>query len=416
MALQPTALQPTYSYNPFRVAPDNPWDPAQQQFAMQAPAYDPRPLPQQPFETPSDPTHRLAVPNAPAHAHPYQQVQHHPQPMYPPQPMHHAYPQHRYVENPAPPRFLTLPSSDSYVLPYRRPAPPPLPPPQRPRQYLPAQPPRPHTPPALDVHSSVSGHVAAIGPVPRVYPISLSSWTEPDKLALERENWVLFSVKAKNTLGLSPGAWCFVEDTQEDPNTCPSFQMYPAHHRAWVDTDRVVMSFLSEVLTPTERTYIEHCESAKDIWATLRWRHEFRGPSGQIAALKKFVSITYSADPMTWASATTLLSQTNDKIWQCGLPNPEAFLLSGIVNALAMHNESMSEALGAPGMTLAMAKERLAVKQSQKANDRSALAAGFRRDGLRTHTLHEHGQLPEAEHAHLALLHEQGGWDGRQDC
>ncbi|KAJ7693048.1 hypothetical protein B0H17DRAFT_1132751 [Mycena rosella] len=274
------------SHNPFRLPVIDPWSPC-----PAAPPRTLRPLPQQPPITPPSPlgpfNAAYDVPDAlPRVVYP---------PIYPPHPHHHEHAQHCYIQAP-------------------------------------------------DIHSSVSGHVASIGPVLRVYPVSLAGWADDDKLALERENWLPFKVKVRNTLGMSPGAWRFIEDAPEDPNICPSFQMFPAHHRAWVDTDRV-MSFLNEVLIVTERTYIENCKSAKETWQTLRLRHEFRGPTGQIAALKKFSSIVYSSDPSTYAATTTLLNQTSDKIWQCGPPDPEQFLLAGIINVLIPNNPALSDAL-----------------------------------------------------------------------
>jgi hypothetical protein len=175
-------------------------------------------------------------------------------------------------------------------------------------------------------------------------------WKDEEKLAYERDNWREYSTKVENQLGMIPGAARFLENTEDDPNPCPSYQMYPAHHRAWLDTDRVVRAFLSDMLTVTERTHIAHCKTAADVWAMLRYRHLARGPAGQISALKCFANISYASDPGTFAATTTLLTQCNKAIWQCGAPNPELFLLSGIISALEA-NHSRGEVFAASATT-----------------------------------------------------------------
>ncbi|KAK6995591.1 hypothetical protein R3P38DRAFT_2800777 [Favolaschia claudopus] len=90
---------------------------------------------------------------------------------------------------------------------------------------------------------SASGHIADLGPVPKPFSLLSSGWTDADKLALERYNWIPWSQRVKNQLGMASGAWRFLERG----NPCPSFQVYPAHYRAWIDADMVVRCFLSEV-------------------------------------------------------------------------------------------------------------------------------------------------------------------------
>jgi hypothetical protein len=200
--------------------------------------------------------------------------------------------------------------------------------------------------------------------VPRVFPLSTTGWKDEEKLAYERDNWREYSTKVENQLGMIPGAARFLENTEDDPNPCPSYQMYPAHHRAWLDTDRVVRVFLSDTLTVTERTHIAHCKTAADVWATLRYRHLARSPAGQISALKRFANISYASDPGTFAATTTLLTQCNEAIWQCGAPNPELFLLSGIISALeANHSTIASTLLAQPNLDLAMAIATLDTRQ-----------------------------------------------------
>ncbi|KAJ7805469.1 hypothetical protein B0H14DRAFT_3485144 [Mycena olivaceomarginata] len=195
-----------------------------------------------------------------------------------------------------------------------------------------------HTHPPYHIPTSASEHVAAVGPVPGVFPLSAAGWKDEEKLAYECDNWREYSTKVENQLGMIPGAARFLESTEEDPNPCPSFQMYPAHHCAWLDMDRVVRAFLSDTLTVTE--------------------------PGQISALKRFTNISYASDPGTFAATTTLLTQCNEAIWQCGTPNPELFLLSGIISALeANHGTIVSTLLAQPNLDLAMAIAALDARQ-----------------------------------------------------
>ncbi|KAJ7909791.1 hypothetical protein B0H13DRAFT_1877400 [Mycena leptocephala] len=227
--------------------------------------------------------------------------------------------------------------------------------------------------PQAGVPTSASEFVASVGPVPKVFPLTTSGWKEDEKLAYERDNWREFSSKVENQLGMIPGAARFLNSSPEDPNLCPSFQLYPAHHRAWMETNNVVLAFLRDVLTITERTHIAHCSIAADAWATLRYRHLVRGPAGQISALKRFASITYASDPKTFAATTTLLTQCNESVWQCGPSNPELFLLSGIISALETNHPTIASTLLAqPNLTLAMALASLDAKQLRNQDENSS--------------------------------------------
>ncbi|KAJ7353603.1 hypothetical protein DFH08DRAFT_956655 [Mycena albidolilacea] len=216
-------------------------------------------------------------------------------------------------------------------------------------------PPSFHQPSALLYHTnlpyhipmSVLEHIVVVSPVPRVFLLSTASWKDKEKLAYEWDNWCEYSTKVENQLGMIPGAALFLESTEADPNPCPSFQMFPAHHRTWLDMDWVVCAFLSDTLM-----------------VTLRYRHLARGPARQISVLKRFANITYTSDPRMFAATTTLLTQCNEVIWQCGAPNPEQFLLNGIILALdTNHSTIASMLLAQPNLDLMMAMATLDTRQ-----------------------------------------------------
>ncbi|KAJ7806738.1 hypothetical protein B0H13DRAFT_1929449 [Mycena leptocephala] len=208
---------------------------------------------------------------------------------------------------------------------------------------------------------------AELGPVPKVFPLSTVAWKDGDKLSHKQDNWREYSMKVENQLGMIPGAVRFLDSNEDDPNDCPLAQLYPAHHCAWIDTDRVVRAFrasLNDTLTITERMHVAHCTTASEMWSTVRYRHLVWGPAGQISALKRFANISYASDPKTFTATTTLLTQCNEAIWQCGPPNPELFLLSSIVSALEEHHGTISSMLLAqPNLNLAMALAMLEVRQ-----------------------------------------------------
>ncbi|KAJ6542262.1 hypothetical protein B0H10DRAFT_2244705 [Mycena sp. CBHHK59/15] len=181
--------------------------------------------------------------------------------------------------------------------------------------------------PCAGVPTSASEFIHAIGPIPKVFTLNTTAWKDADKLSLERDNWREFASKVENQLGMVAGAIRFLITDPEDPNVCPTWQMYPAHHRAWMDSNSIMLAFLRDVLTVTERTQITHCKLASDAWDILCYRHLVRGPAGQIAALKRFANISNASDPKTFSATTTLLTQSNEAIWQCGPPNPELFPL-----------------------------------------------------------------------------------------
>jgi hypothetical protein len=68
---------------------------------------------------------------------------------------------------------------------------------------------------------SVSGHMAAMGPVPKVFSLSVGGWLESDRLSLDRNNWILWSTRVQLELGLQPSAVRFLGGD----NPCPSFDM-----------------------------------------------------------------------------------------------------------------------------------------------------------------------------------------------
>ncbi|KAJ6553992.1 hypothetical protein DFH09DRAFT_1318649 [Mycena vulgaris] len=139
-------------------------------------------------------------------------------------------------------------------------------------------------------------------------------WKDADKLALERDNWRPFSSKIEHQLGMTPGAVRFLIVNPDDPNPCPSWQMYPNHYHAWKETNQVVLSFLREVLTVMERGHLAHCALASDGYAMLCYRHLAHGLAGQVAALKCFASISYATDPKMFSATTTMLTETNKSV------------------------------------------------------------------------------------------------------
>ncbi|KAF7372211.1 Integrase catalytic domain-containing protein [Mycena venus] len=204
--------------------------------------------------------------------------------------------------------------------------------------------------------ASVSGHLAAVGPVPKVFSLSVGGWLETDRLSLERNNWIPWSTRVKLELGLQPGATRFLGGD----NPCPSFTMFPGHHRAWLDTDAVVRAVLTSVYAVTERECFAEETTAAAVWSTLRRRHEHRGPIGQIKALRKFVATKYSRDPATFSATTTELSNLNSSIWAAGPVNANSFLLAGMLAALTPHHRKFVAAmLAIPQLDLPTLKENL---------------------------------------------------------
>ncbi|KAF8208553.1 hypothetical protein K438DRAFT_1961155 [Mycena galopus ATCC 62051] len=82
------------------------------------------------------------------------------------------------------------------------------------------------------IPDSASGYIASMGPIPKVFVLSVAGWLEDDKLSLQCTNYVKWSRRVLDDLGLRPGATRFLS---LDGNPCPSFQMYPGHYRAWHD-------------------------------------------------------------------------------------------------------------------------------------------------------------------------------------
>ncbi|KAJ7689913.1 hypothetical protein B0H17DRAFT_1134631 [Mycena rosella] len=324
-------MYPSHSFNnPFVVPQPDPWQHAQSHNVSRSSSS--RPLPSPPDVTPRHGPYVFAVPGAPATPPGYQQQAFAPQGQYLPAMPQFAYSQlhaqqqqlaaQQYCEQEYQqhlPRLLC-----PQFVPPRVPHPPPFLTPAfgRPFPYVSAQPYQTAPPnPRVGIPASGSEFIAAVGPVPKVFPLTTTNWKETGKLALEQDNWREFSSKVENQLGMVPGMARFLHSNPDDPNTCPSMQLYPAHHRAWLETNTVVLSFLHNVLTVTERTHIAHCAIAADAWATLRYRHLTRGPAGQSSALKRFANISYASDPKTFAATTTLLMQMNEAIWQCAKPH-----------------------------------------------------------------------------------------------
>ncbi|KAJ7739802.1 hypothetical protein DFH07DRAFT_965621 [Mycena maculata] len=340
-----------------------------------------------------------------------------PQP-HPPHGYHPGVPvtQHPPVISYAPPPYP--PPRDAYVPqfipPPRHPAfapprmpPPPMVTPSYGTSYAHGAPQQPHAaPPASNLPASASEHVPAMGPIPKPFSLNTTAWTDAEKLSLKRDNWRAFESKVTNQLGMIAGAIRFLVLNPDDPNECPPQHLYPGHHRAWVDSNGIVLSFLREVLTVTERIHIADCTLASDTWTLLRYHHLVCGPAGQISAMKRFAAIQYASDPKTFASTTTRLTQCNEAIWHCGPPNPELFLLNGIISALeAKHRTTAKALLAVPNLTLQHAIATLDSMQG-RAMEEEASGGGESQ-------LHDQGLRP-AHHPYMAILHQQrGGMAGK---
>lgn len=245
-------------------------------------------------------------------------------------------------------------------------------------QYPPQPPPQPYVPPPTLMHSSVSGHVADMGPVPKPFHLNTSGWSEADKLSISDDNWLPWSARVGDELGMQPGAWRFLHRD----HVPPSFLVYPSHHRAWVDSDRVVRSYLSACCTSTEREHIKDCATASSVWETLQARHLQTGPVGQIKALKKFFAIKYGNDPSTFEKTTKALGDLNTAIWAAAPPDAESFLAVGMLSALSGHPAFVNSLLAQPALDLRMIKDRLTSKQAFPGDDEigSAFAASGSRE------------------------------------
>ncbi|KAJ6545777.1 hypothetical protein B0H19DRAFT_1076036 [Mycena capillaripes] len=232
-------FHPPASYSPGNPLSD-PWamphseppvTPTEQNTPPAPPAAPARPRPQTAFDVHRTRTAMAIHQHAyPLHAHAIQQqYTSHPEYQYHPAyalPQYGPPPPPRPPVPPAPAPYETPPSALPSLFrgePYHHP----------PFRQLPLPPASLQQQPLNVFHDSASGHVADVSPVPKVFQLSTTVWADADKLALERGNWLPWAQKLGEQLGLVPGAWRFI--TRDNP--CPCFQLYPAHYRAWVDTE-----------------------------------------------------------------------------------------------------------------------------------------------------------------------------------
>ncbi|KAJ7714977.1 hypothetical protein B0H16DRAFT_1477705 [Mycena metata] len=376
---------------PFYVPPQpQPTQPPPQQQQQQQ--QTPHQHQQQNGQHPNGPPPRPQAPNGPGqhgpppmarprHQQRYAPPPHFQQPPVPPPNFHGAAPQ-----QPPPPAWQTPPyfsSAGSFHPMYNAP---------------------PHFAPGM--HSSVSGHIASIGPVPKPFSLSTTQWAETDKLALERGNWQKWSTKVRLDLMMQPGAARFLND-DDDPNPCPSFEMFPGHHRAWKDSDAVVRAFITSICTMSERGFFAKSNTAAEIWASLRARHERCGPIGQIRAMRKFVSCKFSSDPSTFASKLQEMTDLNEAIWAAGTVDPDSFLLAGLLAALHRENRAFVDSVIAlPNLNLSILLDRLNELQRIDGTDDNNNTAYATQGRPR--------QDRPPRYALVAVLHHRGRRHGRE--
>ncbi|KAJ7934610.1 hypothetical protein B0H13DRAFT_1854910 [Mycena leptocephala] len=101
------------------------------------------------------------------------------------------------------------------------------------------------------------------------------------------------------------------------------------------DADSVVRSYLSSICVATEKVFIKGCTSAVEVYETLHRRHTQRGP--------KFLTVKYTADLSTASATSTMLTELNDAAWTSGSPDPDSFLLAGMLLALSLHHPEFEQ-------------------------------------------------------------------------
>ena len=155
-----------------------------------------------------------------------------------------------------------------------------------------------------------------------------SSWGDVAVLDKTANNYTAWSRHVMRILQLS-----FLDQYLDGSLPAPDPHLEPRAHRHWKLNNLAIQAFLFMKCAPSEHQSIENCNTAEEIWKTLKRRHVHQGPMTQVTLIQEALSVRYSSS-VPFADTTLILRNLNHRIWDMGAPTPEGFLC--ILMLLAM--------------------------------------------------------------------------------
>jgi len=156
--------------------------------------------------------------------------------------------------------------------------------------------PLPHTPLSSNIsHPSVS-----------LQSMKETSWGTVPLLNKTSNNYTAWSRHVVCILWLSSGLDLYLDGSLAAPDP----HLEPRAHCYWKINNTAVQAFIFMKCAPSEHSFIETCESTKDIWMTLQKHHVHQGPMSQVTLIQEALTVCYSSST-PFAETTLILHDLN---------------------------------------------------------------------------------------------------------
>jgi hypothetical protein len=166
---------------------------------------------------------------------------------------------------------------------------------------------------------------------------SITSWPKDLTLDLHKDNWREWNTRVRVTVKRQ-GFLMFLDGTLK----CPDEATSPDGFWVWHHNDTALQGFLQHSLSPTDLTLTTDLPTAHAMYASLRNRHEKRGPFAQLLLLKEYLDIFFD-DDTPFDHTCSQIEELHERICNMGPFDDDKLLTFGYLHALGdkyMHLQS----------------------------------------------------------------------------
>ena len=159
--------------------------------------------------------------------------------------------------------------------------------------------------------------------------IQASLVSQIDLLDKSKNNWAKWKRIVIQCLGMVG-----LDDYLTGGIVCPDAATEPRAAANWRANDKVVCAFLGLKACEEGQEFIEGKTSTKDMWDSLKARHEQEGPITQILLIQEALNVRYSRSERL-STVSTKLADLNTRIFAIGIPTKDVFLSILMLNSLS---------------------------------------------------------------------------------
>ena len=225
--------------------------------------------------------------------------------------------------------------------------------------------------------------------------INDANWPTSLKLDVDNSNWDEWSHRMQ-LVAERQGFDFWLEGTFAQPDV----SVDEAKHYIWAANDKSLRAFMLSMTSRNECKSVRHLKTAKEIWETLRARHEKKGPFSQIMLVKQGMDTRFAmAKPVN--ETINEIDDLCTRIDNMGEFNIKTFRNSLLINALSGEFEYLQSSIygmgGDPGFSFDSIVHRIQREgdlirhRGINADGPSALLA---QNGRRERTICSHCQKP----------------------